>query len=143
MEFILTCILFFLKSNSVHTTQKELRDKKFSLWQDILDIGANLMQISLVQMPCCIWCPVRAYSLLLKSIIEGSDSPLFMLPHNQPLTYRLYQLRLKKSIQKLNQNLKSFLGENLPHYYLKPKFRKSQSSSWVTGDRRYLKLSII
>lgn len=164
--FLFAYFLLARKSNLVPTTKKDLLAKTFLLRQDILDntdhlvvtmrwtktiqAGERVLQIPIVRIPDSILCPVRAYRLMCKAIPASSDAPLFMLPHNTPVNYKMYQSKLRECIQNVGLNPQIYSSHSFRRGFATLLFKAkiSEVKIMLMGDwhsdafRKYLAFSL-
>jgi hypothetical protein len=109
--FIFAFFLLARKSNLVPTTSKDLINHKCLLrsdvtrfhgnlivtmnWSKTIQFGERLLQTPLLRLKGSHLCPVTAYDSMLKVVPGVSSDVLFLLPNGKPVTYYLFQNKLR------------------------------------------------
>ena len=115
--FLFAFFLLARKSNLVPTTKEDLKQRKFLLrgdvvihrhllvvtmfWSKTIQSGERLLHTPLVAIPQSILCPVLAFKRMCSFIKASAEDPLFLLPSKRPVSYQMFQNKLKSCISKI------------------------------------------
>ena len=70
-------------------------------WSKTIQSGERLLHTPLVAIPQSILCPVLAFKRMCSFIKASAEDPLFLLPSKRPVTYQMFQNKLKSCISKI------------------------------------------
>lgn len=122
--FLFAFFLLARKSNLVPTTTKDISLKHCLFrenvddcgnylmvsfkWTKTIQAGERILTLPLVRIKGSILCPVKAYRKMCSAIKAANDAPLFLLPNNKVVTYKMFQNKLRETIQKIGLDSKQF-----------------------------------
>lgn len=116
--FLFAFFLFARKSNLVPSTQKDFKNKKFLLrndvkpgldhlvvsmrWSKTIQFGERVLETPLIAIPGSILCPIAAFKCMCKKVKAKKGDPLFTLPNNSYINYKKFQNKLRHLILAIN-----------------------------------------
>ena len=122
--FLFAFFLLARKSNLIPTTKKDLAQRKFLLrgdiikvkdilivtmfWSKTIQAGERMLQTPLLPIKGSVLCPVRAFICMCKAVPATMDAPLFLLPSRKPITYLMFQNKLKSCIKAIGLDPSNF-----------------------------------
>lgn len=122
--FLFAFFLLARKSNLVPTTKKDLVQKKFLLRGDVIEMsnllvvtmfwsktiqsGERMLHTPLLPLNESVLCPVKAFKNMCQAIPAHAEAPLFLLPNRKPVTYLMFQNKLKHCIKRIGLNPAAF-----------------------------------
>lgn len=91
----------------------------FIKWSKTIQFGEKILQIPLLRIKNNPLCPVTAYKNMCKIVPTQPNKPAFIMPNNQPVTYKQFQIKIKELIKKTGYN---------PNLYSSHSFRRGGAS---------------
>jgi len=164
--FLFAFFLLARKSNLVPTSSKDIVKSTGLLRSDVSEIGDNLLvtlkwtktiqlgervlKTPLLSLPGSVLCPVEAYRNLIKSVKGKPDDFLFLLSSGRPVTYYLFQRKLRDILGSLGYDASSFSSHSFRRGFATLAFKNNVTADeiQILGDwhsdvyKRYIALDV-
>ena len=119
-------------------------------WSKTIQFRERELKTPLLKLQDSVLCPVQAFTNLCKVSKLEPKSPLFLLDNGKPITYTLFQKKLKSCIEKIGLNPDDFSSHSFRRGFATFAFRERVSSDTIQilGDwksdayKNYIGLSI-
>jgi integrase len=119
-------------------------------WSKTIQFGERLLQTPLLRLKGSHLCPVTAYDNMLKVVPVVSSDALFLLPNGKPVTYYLFQNKLRNVLNDIGLDSSLYSSHSFRRGFATLAFRNNVSSDeiQILGDwhsdvyKRYISLSI-
>ena len=85
-------------------------------WSKTIQLAERTLHIPVLAIPNSPICPVKAFQQMVSEVPAGPDDPAFCIPSkkgNKPLTYRVFQSRLKQLVHKAGWVAAAFSSHSL------------------------------
>ena len=119
-------------------------------WSKTIQFGERILQSPLPRLHNSVLCPVSAYLMMCRKIHMNDDDPLFSHSSGKPITYSMFQNKLKAIISLLGLDPNMFSTHSFRRGFATFAFRNHVSADeiQILGDwksdvyKRYISLSV-
>lgn len=119
-------------------------------WSKTIQFGERILEVPLLKLPGSPLCPVNAYSNMLKMVKGKSNDCLFLLPGGRPITYYLFQKKLRSVLTDIGIDGHLYSSHSFRRGFATLAFRNNISSDEIQllGDwkseayKRYISLEV-
>lgn len=164
--FLFAFFLLARKSNLVYTTLADIAQGKCLLrnsvlvkneylevtinWSKTIQFGERSIVTPLIKIKNSVLCPYTAYMRMIKFVKAAPEDPLFILSNGKPVSYYLFQKRLRFLLDQLKLDSSLYSTHSFRRGFATFAFRNNVSADeiQILGDwhsdvyKRYISLSV-